>query len=551
MPNLDKYFARGGMRLSNFVVSTGVCCPARTSYFTGQLAHCNNVTGNAYDFMRGAGGFRKFWESKLDRRWLPTLLESAGYENSLAGKFLNYYYENASYFPANYRYKPLGFKSFDATTYRAYNQSDTCYSLNGAPCICHTGVYQTETLAQKARDVISSAAASRKPFFLTITPTAPHLAQDDTPGQWFAPEVQEQYRSLYAGEGVTVPKGANWMVAQPNIPRKQQLTYSRGYEAGLNSLYLARLRSLRSVDDMIDSIMTTLKDQGLLDNTYILYGSDNGFHLGAFGLNDGKNTPIEDDVRVPFFIRGPGITPGSVLPYQANMVDLAPTFLALAGLPIPDYFDGLPLPLMPRLQPAYATALGVTLPPGVPGPVLRDANILEGWNGDYIPIYLIQNSLHYKGVRICSGAKLLPDPAPGAAGGRDLMAKPGFAANQVYAPGTYCYKYTVWCQGNKELYDMSTDPYEINNQISTAPSRLLDRLDAVLSTLVHCRGAECRNPYRLLHKDGAVWDFAGTMATKYDTFYRTLPKLQLTECNVIYLPRKELTWRNPAGTFTS
>jgi arylsulfatase A-like enzyme len=69
----------------------------------------------------------------------------------------------------------------------------------------------------------------------------------------------------------------------------------------------------------------------VLDNTYVIYMGDNGYHMGAFALPDGKALNIEEDVRIPLWMRGPGIEAGLVLPYQSNVVDLSATILALAG----------------------------------------------------------------------------------------------------------------------------------------------------------------------------------------------------------------------------
>ncbi len=77
--------------------------------------------------------------------------------------------------------------------------------------------------------------------------------------------------------------------------------------------------------------VTELDTHGMLDNTYIIHTSDNGYHFGSFRLGGGKARPIEEDIHVPFYIRGPGVPAGEVLPYQGSMIDVAPTLLALAG----------------------------------------------------------------------------------------------------------------------------------------------------------------------------------------------------------------------------
>ncbi|KAG2492464.1 hypothetical protein HYH03_009405 [Edaphochlamys debaryana] len=567
MPALHRLLGQGGTRLSNFLVSTGVCCPARTSLLTGRLAHCTNVTSNYYDTKQG-GGFRKFYEQGLDRRWLPTLLEREGYDTYLVGKFLNDYYENATFLPPKVTYRPLGMTRLDALTWGAYDLTSSCYSLNGAPSTCLPGAYQTDTIRDRGRELIASAAARKKPFFLALTPTAPHLVSKN--GRvWSPPNPPARHQGLYAGENIMAPCGPNCFVKNPNLPKATVFSLQRS----MNSIYLGRIRSLRAVDELIDAVVQALDAAGVLDNTYVLFSSDNGYHLGAFGLLDGKNTPIEEDVRVPLYVRGPGIPAGAVLPYQGNMVDLAPTILALAGLPIPDIMDGLPLPLNPALEalhsgavrsaadtaprspllPAAVVAAGAELgadptstvgllAPPVPAAVQpsawsqRDVNILEGWNGERIKESKLARSCHYKSLRLCTGSRLLE-----LSRRTDLAASPNCAARFVYAPRLYCYKYTVWCQGGRELYDLSMDPYEIDNRIANLSSRVLDRLDAVLSALVHCRGTECRSPYGLLHPGGGVYNFTETLDPRFDAFYAALPKLRIAQCNNIYIKENELT----------
>ena len=73
-----------------------------------------------------------------------------------------------------------------------------------------------------------------------------------------------------------------------------------------------RLRTLLSVDDMVEDVYNILRRKNMLDNTYLFFTSDHGYHLGQFGLPYDKREPYEFDIRIPMMIKGPGITPGTV-----------------------------------------------------------------------------------------------------------------------------------------------------------------------------------------------------------------------------------------------
>lgn len=94
-------------------------------------------------------------------------------------------------------------------------------------------------------------------------------------------------------------------------------------------------------------VVTRLEESDQLDNTYIIYTSDNGYHIGQHRLPPGKTCGFEEDIRVPFFIRGPGIAQGVAHDAVTTHIDIAPTLLKLANIPLRDDLDGTPIPIHP------------------------------------------------------------------------------------------------------------------------------------------------------------------------------------------------------------
>merc|ERR1719230_2467301 len=108
----------------------------------------------------------------------------------------------------------------------------------------------------------------------------------------------------------------------------------------MDELMRARWGVLLSIDDLVAGIVHTLADIGELDNTYIFFSSDHGYHLGQFRIPIEKMLPYETDIRIPLFMRGPGIKPGTELDEMVANIDIAPTILDLAGIDVPPIMDG-------------------------------------------------------------------------------------------------------------------------------------------------------------------------------------------------------------------
>lgn len=132
----------------------------------------------------------------------------------------------------------------------------------------------------------------------------------------------------------------------------------------LDYYYRRRLQALASVDDLIDSVFAKLEELDLLDNTYVIYTTDNGYHIGQHRMQPGKTTCYEEDVNIPMFIRGPGVPKRETVHYPTTHTDVLPTIFQLAGIPLRPEFDGAPMPVTPE----------------IPAPKAEHVNI-EFWGG--------------------------------------------------------------------------------------------------------------------------------------------------------------------------
>ncbi|KAG2489558.1 hypothetical protein HYH03_012009 [Edaphochlamys debaryana] len=357
-PALDKYLRRRGLELPNFLTHVASCCPSRTTLFTGRYCHNTNITGNG----PRTGGVTRFFEYGLDEDYLPVWLQAAGYSTYLVGKFLNGFTSAV----AQEHGCPKGWTVADPLVQGAEElvadgedyPNTPQYTLNCQGVQTYPGQYHEEVIRAKALSYIDDAASRGDPFFLYISTVAPH----DAKGFNAYPQVPPAYKDLFPG--FKTPRTPNW-----GVPVPPEVGFSFSTPNSLNPVdidgrYRARLQALRVVDDTIEAIMSRLACHGLVDDTVIMYTSDNGFKLGNHNMAQEKFTYYEEDVRVPFLMAGPGVPQGVAEPgLQAAMTDLTATIVAISGAtPSPlRPLDGSPLPLT-----AIAAAHPTPNQPGAP-----------------------------------------------------------------------------------------------------------------------------------------------------------------------------------------
>lgn len=426
MQNLQELLIARGTSLGDFFVTSPVCCPARVSTLRGQYTHSHQVYNNDSP----DGGFQKFNQIAGEASTISVWLQSAGYRTVLLGKYLNQYP-----YPDNREYIPPGWSEWYSTARKnAYDGYDYVLNENGV-LVSYSPAeenYFTDVMSRKAVDFIERAAEDDIPFFLYLAPFAPH--EPATPAR----RHSDLFPDLTAPQTPSFNE-ANVSDKSPNMSRNPLLTENQ--IDNINDLYRNRVRSLQAVDEMLAELIRVLEGTGQLENTYIVFSSDNGFHMGQHRLNSGKNFLYEEDIAVPFIVRGPGIAENNkVFGYLTGNVDIVPTFAEWAGVIPPAFVEGRSL----------ADFLAGD---SIPSEDWRQAFLLEV----YRP--LDEN---------------FPIPTYG-----------GLRTNQ--------YTYIEHSDGFVEFYDLLEDPDQLENIASSADPALLKYYSNWLETLSRCSGSECRD----------------------------------------------------------
>ena len=333
MPKTKALIEDQGAAFANYFISYPWCCPSRASILRGQYAHNTNIVGNEPPW----GGYETFHGLGLEQSTLATWLQAAGYRTAMIGKYLN-------------RYTPEQRRRAARLGRMARRRQRAC-KLRLRPQRERPGGALRQRAAglserradRKATDVIRTSAAADEPFFLYVLPYNPHSPSVAAPRHEGMFATAELPRPPSFDEADVSDKPA-FIRGLPPLDQ-DQIAYLE-YE------YRRRIASLQAVDDMVESIVGALGETGQLDNTYVIYSSDNGFHMGEHRLIAGKDTPYDEDIRVPMVMRGPGVPAGARIEAVVGNIDLAPTIAQIAAAESPDFVDGrsfLPLFQAPDL----------------------------------------------------------------------------------------------------------------------------------------------------------------------------------------------------------
>jgi N-acetylglucosamine-6-sulfatase len=425
MPHV-RQMQREGMTFTNYFVTDSLCCPSRASIFSGRYPHNHGVLTNTPP----TGGFSAFRRG-AEAETFATVLQEHGYRTSLMGKYFNGY-------EAQDGYVPPGWSNFQGsgTGYRGFN-----YVLSANGRVAHFGrstrSYLTDVLRRRGKSFVSRVGRSGHPFLLEVATFAPHRPATPAP------------RDRHDFPGLQVPRDAAFDAVPENAPAwlRGRPPVSEEQIATMNAEYRRRAQSVQAVDELVGQIRRTLRQRGLDRNTYVIFSSDNGYHMGQRRLLAGKMTAYDSDVRVPLIVVGPDVPPGSTTTALAENVDLAPTLMRLAGTRPPSEVDGHGL----------LSLLRGTVPPVWRDSVLIEHHHPETPNGD-------------------------PDRQTQSSGN-----PPSYEALR-----TATELYVEYVDGEREWYDLTTDPDQLRNRYDELNGDQRAALHDRLVRLEACRGAGCR-----------------------------------------------------------
>jgi N-acetylglucosamine-6-sulfatase len=457
MPKTDALITQQGATLTNYFATTPICCPSRASMLRGQYAHNTDILENF-------PGFKRFFQRGEEEQTLAVWLNNEGYATALMGKYLNLYPNSAGW-----NHVPAGWTDWRAFLF----QNDALdggnfyynYTLNENGVLNEYAKspedYSTDVIGKRSLEFIEQSLAEDDPFLLLIAVYAPHGPSIPAP----------RHAELFAD--LTYPQTPSFnetdLSDKPQIVR-DLASSGDDFDAGdADNLHVQRVRSLQSVDELVENVVDMLEEHGQLENTYIIFTSDNGFHMGEHSLPSGKGTPYEEDIHVPFMIRGPGIRPGSQVAQLIANIDLAPTLAEIAGAEPADFVDGRSfLPLLSDDTPdEWRSALLIEMGYIEDKPVAtayqnislpnEPAQIFEYPDSQFDNYFAEVDGGAFRGIR-----------------GEDFV-------------------YVEYANGELEYYDLITDPHQLNNLATGVDPATLASLHSWLEQLKTCSADTCRD----------------------------------------------------------
>jgi N-acetylglucosamine-6-sulfatase len=455
-PRIRQLLGGAGVSFDRSYVSYPVCCPSRATYLSGQYAHNHRVLG----LYPPTGGYGRFDA----RESLPVWLERAGYHTVHMGKYMNGYGgETPADPPPGWSewYGALGYSTYRMWGY-TLNENGVNHSY-GSQLDEHPRLYQTDVLAGRAVDVIERRASGPAPLFLSVAFLAPHHEADSMrtfTGHLVRPAPR--HTGLLADKPLPLPSAFNEedVSDKPSFIRRRPRLGAAQIDR-ITRHYHDRQESLLAVDEAVEAIVGALARAGELDDTYIVFTSDNGYLQGEHRVPSGKMLPYDPSSRVPLIVRGPGLPAGARSQALVGNVDLAPTILELAQAEPGRIVDGQSLLPFAR-EPSRESER----------PLLHETGgrrFAFGREQDAAGAPAVEPVLNYQAVR------------------------------------TSRWLYVNYESGERELYDLGADPEQLLSLHADPRYReVREVLERVLTRLATCTGADCRAPAPRIPEPGSV-----------------------------------------------
>lgn len=463
MANLQSLLIDQGVTFTNALVPISLCCPSRVSVFTGQYAHNHDIVKNTPP----DGGFAKTWRQRVEATMFAPPLQAAGYRTVLLGKYMNGYPlgSDPTYVPPGWDEWYVSKGGVNYYNYRLIeNGQEVRYREKPED-------YLTDVMADKAADFIRRNAElpQKPPFFIELSVYAPHGPAIPAP----------RHVNLYPN--IQAPRGPSFNEADTSdkpryIQALEPITSRKIGE--IDAFYGDRVRSMQAVDDLIATVMDTLRETGDLANTYIIFTSDNGFHQGEHRIAKGKQSPYEESIRVPMIVIGPKVPKGVERSAVVSTIDLAPTFLDMAGVRGEALTNMDGRSLLPLLQRR------------APKPSWRTAVLFEKIRQSSNPLSTASLTAEDLAAPDDEDSEIVMSEEEMVAAG--ITA--GIGLPNFHGLRTERYSYIEYTnrKGERELYDLQADPYQLDNMIARAPAELLAVFSAQLALLRTCQGNSCR-----------------------------------------------------------
>ncbi|XP_046907221.1 N-acetylglucosamine-6-sulfatase [Hypomesus transpacificus] len=451
-----KLIGDAGISFTNAFVASPLCCPSRASILTGKYPHNHHVINNTLE-----GNCSSLaWQKSQEPQTFPALLQTyAGYQTFFAGKYLNEYGNSDA---GGIEHVPAGWDYWVGLERNSKYYNYTL-SVNGKAKKHgqnYSTDYLTDVLANMSLDFLQYKSNYR-PFFMMVSTPAPH-------SPWTAaPQYENSYPDVKAPRDPNFNvhgKDKHWLIRQAKTPMTNSSVEF------LDEAFRKRWRTLLSVDDLVEKVVKRLEVRGELENTYVIFTSDNGYHTGQFSLPLDKRQLYEFDIKVPLMVRGPKIQANQTSPMLVANVDLGPTILDIAGYDVnKTQMDGMSF--LPVMQGQVNSSSWRT-------------DILVEYEGEGSNITDPACPLLGPGVSECFPDCVCEDSYNNT-----------YACVRTVAPSTNL----QYCEFDDnevfvEVYNVTADPFQLSNIAKSIDQEVLEKMNHRLMMLQSCSGQACRTP---------------------------------------------------------